>query len=97
MESPHKPQKPTCVCVCVCVCLMEDVICSSAVCHHYMSVYIYIYFQKWLVKGTSQVQCKEHNSDYPLRVNNKMQYGNCSKLESYIVIELQLQAIKVLF
>ncbi len=20
MESPHKPQKPTCVCVCVCVC-----------------------------------------------------------------------------
>ncbi len=21
MESPHKPQKPTCVCVCVCVCV----------------------------------------------------------------------------
>ncbi len=23
MESPHKPQKPTCVCVCVCVCECE--------------------------------------------------------------------------
>ncbi len=23
MESPHKPQKPTCVCVCVCVCVWE--------------------------------------------------------------------------
>ncbi len=21
MESPHKPQKPTCVCVCVCMCV----------------------------------------------------------------------------
>ncbi len=24
MESPHKPQKPTCVCVCVCVCVCKD-------------------------------------------------------------------------
>ncbi len=24
MESPHKPQKPTCVCVCVCVCVYDS-------------------------------------------------------------------------
>ncbi len=23
MESPHKPQKPTCVCVCVCIALVS--------------------------------------------------------------------------
>ncbi len=27
MESPHKPQKPTCVCVCVCVCRVCVCVC----------------------------------------------------------------------
>ncbi len=27
MESPHKPQKPTCVCVCVCVCVWCVCVC----------------------------------------------------------------------
>ncbi len=32
MESPHKPQKPTCVCVCVCVCLCVSVCVCVSVC-----------------------------------------------------------------
>ncbi len=36
MESPHKPQKPTCVCVCVCVCDTPKIIIRNVSSNQYI-------------------------------------------------------------
>ncbi len=57
MESPHKPQKPTCVCVCVCVCWANGSV---------GGVWIQcFYLAQWCGRGSLEMRCAVVSSWLP--------------------------------